>query len=195
MISFTVYGKQFYIHLTGQMRYLQSRKDDISLINPVCPEDYFDANGQKIYFFTSIFKGRYHLYNCNSRSKLLSNRWGVSFGKDSFRWSFGLHFAWESKESRIILRNRFLTTDPNLVIPKKVIPHHTKSSTSNVQYIVRFYLITVNAILNVIYSLVDMMMAIATVLNIKIGLLTIIKIQEKIFINQLISRTFYSKEN
>ena len=52
------------------MRFLQSRKDDFSFINTVCPEDYFDANGQKIYFFTSIFKGWYHLYNCNSRSYL-----------------------------------------------------------------------------------------------------------------------------
>lgn len=31
--------------------------DDISFINPVCPDDYFNENGQKIYFFTSIFKG------------------------------------------------------------------------------------------------------------------------------------------
>ena len=52
------------------MRFLQSRKDDISFINTVCPEDYFDENGQKIYFFTSIFKGLYHLYNCSSRSYL-----------------------------------------------------------------------------------------------------------------------------
>ena len=132
MISFTVYGIQFYIHLTGQMRYLQSRKDDISFINPVCPEDYFDANGQKIYFFTSIFKGRYHLYNCNSRSKLLANRWGVSVGMDSFRWSFCLHFAWESKESRIILRNRFLTTDPNLkyIYPSWIDPMMTFKRSS-----------------------------------------------------------------
>ena len=44
-------------NLRYAMRFLQSRKDDISFINTVCPEDYFDANGQKIYFFTSIFKG------------------------------------------------------------------------------------------------------------------------------------------
>ena len=45
------------IHDIISTRFLQSRKDDISFINPVCPEDYFDKNGQKIYFFTSIFKG------------------------------------------------------------------------------------------------------------------------------------------
>ena len=78
---------------------------------------------------------------------------------------------------------------------KKVIPPLTKSSTLNVQVIVRFYLIMVNAILNVIYSRVDMMMAIATVSNIKIGLLTNMKIQENSFINRLILRIFYSKGN
>ena len=84
---------------------------------------------------------------------------------------------------------------PRMMTYKKAIPPLTKSSTLNVQVIVRFYLIMVNAILNVIYSRVDMMMAIATVSNIKIGLLTNMKIQENSFINRLILRIFYSKGN
>ena len=119
----------------------------------------------------------------------------------SFRWPFRPHSAWDSKKSRTIvttdasLKSFFPSWIDPMMTYKKVIPHLTKSSTSNVQVIVRFYLIMVNVILNVIFSLVDMMMAIATVSNIKIGLLTNIKIQEDSFIKRLILRIFYSKEN
>ena len=180
------------------MRFLQSRKDDFSFINTVCPEDYFDANGQKIYFFTSIFKGWYHLLTITPKITFFEL---LTKCDASFRWSFRPHSAWDSKKSRTIvttdasLKSFFPSWIDPMMTYKKVIPHLTKSSTSNVQVIVRFYLIMVNVILNVIFSLVDMMMAIATVSNIKIGLLTIIKIQENIFINQLILRIFYSNEN